>query len=179
GGRASITGGYVTPEDNLALPNHYIYGDFLSGRIWALDIATMDEQVILEPGGLGLPALNISSIDPHPSEPAILVTNYDPGIVYSLNRVSTSEEGVPEVSPLAVTLAGPNPFRQQTSIRVESPGPVRVTVVDLLGREVAQLWDGPAPPSPLVLDAPLAPGVYTVRAEGVGGSTSVRVVKAR
>ena len=56
-------------------------------------------------------------------------------------------------------------------------GAVRVGVYDVLGREVARLWDGAAPP-PLVLPA-LAPGVYTVRAASAAGVAAVRVTVVR
>ncbi|MDZ7771549.1 MAG: PQQ-dependent sugar dehydrogenase [Balneolaceae bacterium] len=43
GGNGSVTGGYVyRGEDLPALEGYYIYADFISGRIWALDLSDSD-----------------------------------------------------------------------------------------------------------------------------------------
>ena len=78
----------------------------------------------------------------------------------------------PETAALAVDLAGPNPFRQSTAVRVVRPGagPLRVVVLDALGREVARLHDGPAAAEVSLAFVPsgLASGVYRVVAEADG-----------
>ncbi|MEM0962526.1 MAG: right-handed parallel beta-helix repeat-containing protein [Bacteroidota bacterium] len=95
----------------------------------------------------------------------------------------SSEPGsdVPEAAPaeLAVT-AYPNPTRGAGTVRVEQPtaGPLRVTVLDALGRAVATLADGLRQPGvhTLALDASrLAPGVYAVVAEA-GPERRVRTI---
>ncbi|MEL6615707.1 MAG: endonuclease, partial [Bacteroidota bacterium] len=72
----------------------------------------------------------------------------------------------PEASGARLALAGPNPFSDATRVEVVARGPVRVAVIDALGREVLRLHDGPLAGGRAVLrlrgDA-LAPGVYTVR----------------
>lgn len=74
----------------------------------------------------------------------------------------------------------PNPSAGDARVRLGgAAGAVRVVVVDVLGREVAELWNGPAP-SGLDLRLPaLAPGVYTVRAASTGGVSATRVTVAR
>ena len=56
----------------------------------------------------------------------------------------------------------PNPFNPSTTIRfsVPSKAPVRLTVIDMLGREVAAL-----------VNEELEPGSYTVRFDAWEGST--------
>lgn len=85
-------------------------------------------------------------------------------------RMGTPAETAPEVPGVALSVA-PNPaLRGRVRLALDVPGEVRVTVVSVLGREVAVLHDGP-----LTRDADwhlpkLAPGVYVVRAltpEGV------------
>lgn len=68
----------------------------------------------------------------------------------------------------SLELAGPNPFRSQTTLAVtlDASRVVRVSAYDALGREVAVLADGPLPAGrqTLAFDAQnLAPGVYVVR----------------
>lgn len=180
-GGFSITGGYVLPTvGDGALSDHYVYGDFVTGRMWAI-LATeeADPFVILEPGQGGAPTLGISSIDPDPFSFDILVTDYFAGRIYRLRLGSTPAEAAPERAALAVSLAGPTPFRTTTAVRIDSQEPVRVSIVDVRGREVALLWDGP---SPGVLDidgARLAPGAYAIRAVAASGTATAWVVRAR
>lgn len=65
-----------------------------------------------------------------------------PGQVVSID----APDNGPETRPLATALDGnyPNPFNPTTRIRysLEQAGSVRLTVYDLLGREVAVLVDG-------------------------------------
>jgi hypothetical protein len=72
--------------------------------------------------------------------------------------------------PLSVQLRrpAPNPFVGESvmSITLPAPAGVRVALVDVLGREVAVLADGPqdAGAHPIAIaGAGLAPGVYVVR----------------
>ncbi len=72
----------------------------------------------------------------------------------------------------------PNPSRGAVTVGVEVPsaGPVRVSVVDVLGREVAVLADGERDAGAhkvRVGAGSLAPGVYLVRLRA-GGETRVR-----
>lgn len=85
--------------------------------------------------------------------------------------------------------AEPNPFHGATRIRfaLEEAAPVRVTVHDVAGREVARLAHGPlsAGPRALVWDGRDAagrrvpPGAYLVRLAGPGRAESLRVVRIR
>ncbi len=92
------------------------------------------------------------------------------------------EDG-PEASALAVAVTGPNPFRQATTVRVTQAqaGPVRVTVVDGLGREVARLWDGAAGTERSLAVRPegWASGVYRVVVESEAGVQSVALTHVR
>lgn len=182
-GGVSITGGFVVYVTDLALSFHYVYGDFGSGRLWALPDGGGDPFILAETfpdfdGGRR--TINISSIDPGALGSDVLVTDYTSGTIYQLVSAGTPTEAGPARDRLALELTGPNPTPARTAFRVETEGPVRVSVFDVRGREVAVLWDGPAPRAPLVLDAAeWAPGVYTVVARGEGGTAVRRVVVAR
>jgi hypothetical protein len=69
-------------------------------------------------------------------------------------------------------------------VTAPAAGRLRVTLSDVLGREVAVLLDGSAAAGErrsLAVDgAALAPGVYLVRMEAADGSrTALRLVRAR
>ncbi len=178
-GGFSITGGYVASGADLALGGAYLYADFVLGRLWALDLESREPTLLAEtwprPGGPG--QIQISSVDPAPDGPDVLVTDFG-GSIYRVVRSVTAADDAPEAG--GVALAGPNPFLERTAIRVAGAGPVRVSLHDVLGREVAVLWDGPAPPRPLAVDgAALAAGVYTVVVTTESARTTRRIVKAR
>ena len=91
-------------------------------------------------------------------------------------RFPTPTDPAPPASGAALTV-GPNPAGGAATVALTLPAPaeVRVAVYDALGRRVAVLTAGPlgAGRHRLPLDAaPLAPGVYVVRAE-VGGAAVV------
>ena len=78
----------------------------------------------------------------------------------------------------------PNPVREDGVVRfeTEAPGPVRLSVFDVLGREVAVLAQGVlrAGTHEAPLDARgLAPGVYVVRLVASGASAAQRVTVSR
>ena len=97
--------------------------------------------------------------------------------------VQASTSTAPEVEALAF-VAAPNPARGATALRLTTAIPLdaRVAVWDVLGREVAVLWDGPvsAGTQAFVLDtAGLAPGLYVARADMGDRSLTVRLTVAR
>jgi hypothetical protein len=83
--------------------------------------------------------------------------------------------------------AGPNPSSGPVTIRFEIPAariagvPVRLTVLDRLGRTVATLVDGVRYPGTFTArwDAEVASGVYLVRFETDSGGETVRVTRVR
>ena len=174
----SVTGGVDLRGTPLAGTGDYIYGDFASGRLWALDVSAEPATTTLL---LDSDAL-VSSIDRGP-DGAVYVTDYR-GTVSRLVAQGGTATAPPAPAGVALRLAGPNPFGAATTVEAEAPAgaPLRVAVFDALGREVARLWDGPAPPDALRLHldgAGLAAGVYDVRLASGAGRASVRVVHAR
>ena len=86
---------------------------------------------------------------------------------------------------LAVEVPRPNPARGAVSIPFVTPGagPVRVSVLDLLGREVAVLVDEPEAPAGAhvarLAAGRLASGVYGVRVAAGGAARAVRLTVVR
>ena len=102
---------------------------------------------------------------------------------YETPRVNVDEETgpAPEAAPvLALDAPAPNPVRQSARLAyaLAEAGTVRLSVFDMLGREVAVLADGPRPAGDgeARFDARgLASGVYVVRLVA-GGAVAVRTV---
>jgi hypothetical protein len=87
-------------------------------------------------------------------------------------------------SPLELSYPAPNPAGARTEARLDLPhaGPVRVAVFDLLGREVALVFEGAllAGIHPLRLDASsLAPGTYFLRVQSASGVATRRFTVLR
>ena len=184
-GGFSITGGYVLEDADLTLSGSYLFGDYFTGRLWALDPASGEVTVVLEdsqfPGAAGTLPAGLVSIDPGPENGDVLVTNYERGRIYRVARAGTPTEAGPDVAPV-LSLAGPNPFRLESAVRLDVPREMaaRVTLLDALGRRVAVLWDGPGGTRDLPLAGEdLAPGVYSVVATAGGRRQVLRVVRTR
>ena len=104
----------------------------------------------------------------------------------TVNPVAGEPGAAPAVAPPAqlALAAWPNPARRTGTVSVAIPaaGAVSVAVVDLLGRRVAVLHDGPlgAGTHVLRLDAARLPaGVYVVRATAGGAVVSRRLTVVR
>jgi hypothetical protein len=90
------------------------------------------------------------------------------------------EEAVPQPGLFLLGAPYPNPFRTSAAwpFDLDRPGRVRITVHDVLGRELAVLVDGERPAGrheALLTAAGLAGGVYLVRME-TGSSAGTRTV---
>jgi glucose/arabinose dehydrogenase len=164
-GDASITGGYVYRGNAIpVLRGKYIYADYSSGRIWALSTngtsAPTNALLLDSP-------YSISSFgeDRHRE---LYVVAYSNGRVYRLTGPATDADLTP--TPLSFSLFDnyPNPFNPTTTIRYQIPvtAGVRISVFDLLGREVALLVDETKTQGTheVRFDAgPLSSGVYLIR----------------
>ena len=111
----------------------------------------------------------------------------DAGIVfaYDLAGVLTAAEDAPVASPLGLAVSvAPNPSRGRTTVRftLDAAGPVRVEVLDVLGRRARAVELGArgagAHAEPFDLGG-LAPGLYVVRVRAGGAAGTARVVIAR
>ena len=84
----------------------------------------------------------------------------------------------------AAVVVGPNPASSRVTVRyhMSAPGPASVTVLDLLGREVARLTDGPHAAGWHTVGLAterLAPGTYVVRLSGASGPATARLTVVR
>jgi len=103
--------------------------------------------------------------------------------LFSGDAIATDAAPAPAGAAFALR-ATPNPARVATMLAftLDQPGPVRLTLYDALGREVAVLLDGVhrAGPHEAALDASaLRPGLYLARLEADGRAVTRRVTVAR
>ncbi len=82
-GDRSITGGYVYRGNAISsLQGKYIYGDFVSGRIWTIDTDGSDNELLLASG------LNIASFGTD-SNKELYVCAFD-GVIYAFREVPSN-----------------------------------------------------------------------------------------
>ena len=181
-GNYSISGGHVYHGSDVPeLAGQYVFGDFMSGRVWALDYEGRDEPVATELGQLT--HVSAFGVDAR-GELLIATFNEDlaRGRLYRMVRSVSVEAGAVPREERLLRLVGPNPFGEGTRLQaaLPEPGPVLVAVYDVLGREVAVLHDGPLPAGEhafmLRADA-LAPGRYYVRLTSQRGYGVVPVTR--
>ncbi len=175
----SITGGYVyrgsaVPE----LEGRYVYGDFCSGRLWALgDEGDEPENELLDIGTFR----GLTSFGQDASGELYFVRT-DGRVYRFFSETDTSTGNGPSRDDVRLDLDGPNPFTTATRLTFEAAGPVRVAVYDVLGREVAVLLDGPAPAGEgsVAFEAGGLPaGLYVVRLTAAGATRTRSVVLMR
>ncbi|WP_420457500.1 T9SS type A sorting domain-containing protein [Rubrivirga sp.] len=128
------------------------------------------------------------TVAPRPSLPEALESDFANGaaaqdrfVLRIGSSLATGDEGPAQISLSAPT---PNPFAGSTRLTYETPeaGPVRVSVYDVRGREVAVLEDRPvqAGRHDVQLDAQsLSAGVYMVRLEATGHVLTRQAVVVR
>lgn len=103
-------------------------------------------------------------------------------VTLTAGPVST-EEGPAAVEAVGLSVH-PNPARGRATATVEvfEAGVVSVAVYDVLGRQVATVYEGALAAGEHALSvetAPLAPGVYVIRAVSAGGATSRMITVVR
>ncbi len=176
----SVTGGYVYRGGEVPeLEGRYVYGDYCSGRIWALDAGGRDpENELLDVGTFSL----LTSFGEDASGELYFVRGN--GRIYRFfSETDTSTGPGPAPQDIRLDLDGPNPFRTATTLRFgqAEPGPARIAVYDVLGREAAVLLDGFAPRegTAAFAAAGLPAGLYVVRLEAAGTSRTRKLLLLR
>lgn len=182
----SITGGFVYRGSLVPdLFGAYIFGDFLSGRIWRLDGQGGDYEATELDTGVN-PLISAFGED---EDQELYVLDYGTGTVYRFERalVGSIDEPDDRLSRVHFGLAGPNPFRLGTTLEFSVPRPTeaRVDVHDVLGRRIGPSFRVDASPGArieLEIDtgaAHMAPGVYVARLTTEWGVRSVLLTRLR
>jgi glucose/arabinose dehydrogenase len=137
----SITGGYVYRGTSVPeLSGKYIYADYVSGRIWALEY---DSTGIVQNSLLIDTNLLISSFGTDEAR-ELYICAFD-GKIYRFQPTVNSIKGE-NIFPTTDHLLGqnyPNPFNGQTVIPVylANEAQIRVVVHDILGKKVGTVMD--------------------------------------
>ncbi len=185
----------TSTDHNLFVRGDYAYQANYTAGLRILDLAGLDDDVLTE----------VAFFDTHPEDDVIgfdgafgVYPFFESGIVVVSDMArglfvlrptldgSTGAAGGP-ADPTAFALAAyPNPFERGTTVELRLGTPQRVTVAvyDVLGRRVAELFEGAITaaddPHPFYFDAADLPGgTYIVRAVGEQASVSRVVTRAR
>jgi hypothetical protein len=178
---ATVIGGFVYRGSGMpALYGRYVYTDFVSGRVWALDPAAPAQNQIAQgpavPTGFG----ETESGDLYLASLALGIYRFS-----STGTGGDDDPGNDDPAGPSVELAGPNPLEGPTSIRALSiaGGPARLELLDVVGRRVQTLFDGElaaGQPHTVALDpAGLAPATYVARLFTTDGTAHVLVNVSR
>ena len=137
-------------------------------------------------GGVALPRLGGVSTEAGPvaldgrTGYVALHTTVDPVSVAAVSQVSEAipvpGHARPPVAGALLAAVGPTPVRAGAPVRVRLGAPARLALYDALGRRVAT-WE--AASGMTAVTAPLAAGVYVLRAEAGGETASARIVVVR
>jgi len=140
GAECSITGGYVYRGPSVPeLAGKYIYGDYCSRKIWALEydgITPPTNQYLLTAPGL----ITSFGVDQN-SE--LFITSSD-GKIYRFTPTITDNE--PENNPTGYFIEQnyPNPFNPATMIKYNLPedSDITIKIYDALGKEIDSITTG-------------------------------------
>lgn len=159
----SATGGFVYRGTRVPeLIGKYIYADFGSGRIWALeyDGASPPTNTLLDESNLGITSFGVSEQD------ELYICTYG-GDIYRFTATNTT--GLTDESTLLGSFLRenyPNPVRSATVIpfELDVSAQAEITVYDLLGRELETLIDAQLPAGKHQVEwmppAETGPGIY-------------------
>jgi len=141
----------------------YVYGDFLSGRVWGLtyDEDSGPENELLAESGRHITTFGVDA------DGEILMGDLF-GRVHRLVEAKVSVEPSTATPAGRLTLAGPNPASAYTALEAEAPlgKAIRVELVDIRGRFAGVAYDGPAGPAGAIISidtSRLVSGVYMAR----------------
>lgn len=168
----SVTGGFVyRGTRNPELSGAYIYGDYGSGRIWALRYDGVNPPTNTLIAQMASNRLSSFGVDRNNE---LYLCSFD-GKIYRFAAATTTklrhETGVPANMRLYQNY--PNPFNPSTQIRfsLSAFSFVTLRIFDALGREVTTLAEGfrPAGEHSTTFDASSLPGgIYVCRLEAAG-----------
>lgn len=177
----SITGGYVYRGNAIpVLRGRYVYADFSTMRIWAIDRDNPTSSTLLRDTGFNMTTFG------EDLEGELYFTQFFAGNIFKI-LPGPGATDVTDSDPLPSSVAlfaFPNPSRGAANIRFTSEaGDVRLGVYDLLGRRVALLFDAPVGPGAertVPIDtSTLAPGIYIVRLDARGETLTTKLVVAQ
>lgn len=180
GNGAAVVGGYVYHGDAIPdLDNLYLYGDFVSRQVWAIDLENPTEADPLFTTDFNFPSFG------EDRDGELYLTHYSgEGYIYKIVPAGTTDAADGPASSRLRLSVYPQPSAGSVNFAFESEaGLLRLTVHDLLGREVARVVEetvGPETRRTVAFDTGrLARGMYIVRLEGDGEAVSEKLIVAK
>lgn len=179
----SITGGYVYRGSKIpVLRGQYVFADFGSYTTWTVETDNPEHAtLLLEPLYPGF-AITTFGQD---LEGELYLTEFFSGQIFKLEPGpgATDAEGGPALPETAALRVYPNPIRDAATVEFSgADARVRLALYDLLGREVAVLYDGYGSATAQRMGFStrgLAPGVYVLRMESGAGVQAQKVSVVR
>lgn len=159
-GGYSITGGFVySGLDAAELLGKYIYGDFVTGNIWALSYESgeVSNELIDETNY----AISTFGLD---ANKELYFADYNSGRIYKFDGEQVSDMGDLSPGDFKLYQNYPNPFNPDTKLTFTNDKPqfIGLTVYDSLGRKVTTL-----------VDEYKQPGFYEVTFDGGNLATGI------
>ena len=169
----SVTGGYVyRGTQNADLVGQYIYGDFVSGRIWALEI--VDNEVSnTEIFNIGVNEISTFGED---AMGELYVAAYSSGTIFQIQQpiISSVEENL----ATDIITVYPNPSQETLIVKLEAPNPLpnKLTIINTNGQTV---YNHPSKieQTTSIDISDLSAGVYYLFLETEFGLISHKIVK--
>ena len=149
------------------------------------NVISIDDELISIPTlAAGTYFIGVNKVDEYENGADTDWTPYTLTVTGALTPSTAGDADPTAAGPAALAVPAPNPFRGATSVAftLAAAGPARLSLVDVLGREVAVAFDGAAPAGETraALDGRgLAAGVYVLRLEAAGQVATRRVTVAR
>ena len=142
GGHRSVTGGYVYRGTKIpGLFGKYIYADFLTGEIWALQYDNQNgaQNEFLLDSGISIASFGVDQNN------ELYICAFD-GLIYTFQNTPSAIGKTKILQPAYFKLRQniPNPFNPNTEISFElaKPGSVELLIFDINGQKVKILYNG-------------------------------------
>jgi glucose/arabinose dehydrogenase len=182
----SVTGGYVYRGSLMpALYGKYIYGDYVSGRIWALNYdginPTTNAIVIDRPSAVAQQkTISAFGVD---RQNNIYVISYTEGKIYKIVPTGTDVISVASSQKSTISQNAPNPFTKQTvfTMNISESGFVNLTIYNSQGKLVKTLINEfkPVGNFEVLFDAEnLNDGIYFYTLKTADGSFTKKMILA-
>ncbi len=160
----SITGGYVYRGSRIPkLQGRYIYGDFVSGRIWGLDYVAEDNvsSTLLVDSNLFIVTFGLDE------NREIYLADYFGGRIYTLEEVPSGvDDRQQNGTALYPAIPTPASVRLRIPYRIGEPTNVRLVLFNALGEKVLSLVDRKQEEGAYNVEldvTPIPDGIYYVR----------------
>ena len=140
----SVTGGHVYHGTRVPeIAGHYIYADYVSGRIWALTRTDSDTtNVEIARASFNIPAFGVSE------QNELFIAGFDGKIHRFVETRPTSSDDPARAGARDVLRANyPNPVSGTTTFTfsLAAPAKIELAIFDLLGRKVSLVTSGSFP----------------------------------